>query len=89
MKGAHLTLERNGVEVRTKHLGKGMIEWIDEPKEYSRLVGCGWKVKVDDVRQRALKAAEDMWEFFCDGSKLTNEDFIKLTKILREDNEIS
>jgi hypothetical protein len=86
MKGVLLTLEKDGVEVRTQHLGDGKIKWVDGPIDYGRALGHGWKLKKDDLVQRALHQVEEMWDLFCAGKRLTNEDFMNLAKLLREED---
>jgi hypothetical protein len=85
MKGVLLTLEKDGVEVRTQHLGDGKIKWVDGPVDYGRVLGHGWKPIDDDVVKRALNYLHDMWDRFCCGRRLTNEEFMTLAKILRDE----
>jgi hypothetical protein len=85
MKGVFITLEKDGVEVKTQHLGDGKIRWIDGPAAYSVILGRGWLIKTDDATQRALQKLEEVWENFCWGGRVTNTDFMDIAKILRGD----
>ena len=85
MKGLRIRLVRAGVEVKTEFVSKTHVAWVDgEDVDYTTLLNRGWKPNQRDKVNQALRKIEEMWDKFCSGRNIVNEDLYEVVQLLRE-----
>lgn len=90
MKGATVRLRKNGVCVKTFFVDSdGNVAWDTEsgkiPREY--LVTHGWEIVKEIALTDLYRHLDTMWNKFCYGKRLSNNDFLNLRDLIDRVNE--
>lgn len=83
MKGAIVLLEKDNILVRTSYSEPGIVKWFGEEKRLVELISEGFVVK-DNLLLKAIQLVGSLHDKFVWKSKMKNEDFLDLKKLLED-----